>query len=207
MSKILTRGFLIAAVLQLGVSQAQAAEPELPTPDVGRLVTEEVIAELRGIVQDEVIQISVKAQNRRLANIDQTRVEALDKEWRAETESEGKQPLIARTLSNPTSAQLLRVQAQALGLYSEIFVMDDKGLNVGQSSITSDYWQGDEAKFQKTFPLGGDAVFIDEPEWHEGSRTWRVQVNMSVPDATDGTAIGAVTFELNLTELQRRAGV
>jgi hypothetical protein len=82
--------------------------------------------------------------------------------------------------------------------------MDANGLNVGQSSITGDYWQGDEAKFQKTFPNGADAVFIDEPEWDDDNKIWRAQMNMSIADPDNGKTIGAATVEFNLTELQRR---
>lgn len=192
----------VIAALTFGLSAARA---EMPAPNVAALVNDAIVAELRQLVQDDVIQISIKAQNARHAQLDQARIDALDKEWRAQTKSDGEQPLIARTLSNPASIFLLRMQAQALGLYSEIFVMDDKGLNVGQSAVTSDYWQGDEGKFQKTFSAGGDAVFIDEAEWHEGSRTWRVQVNLTVPDAETGEPIGAITVEMNLTELERRS--
>jgi hypothetical protein len=96
------------------------------------------------------------------------------------------------------------MQGRSLGLYAEIFIMDQNGLNVGQSSITSDFWQGDEAKFQKTYDVAPDAVFIDEPEFDDEMKIWRGQVNLTVTDA-DGKSIGAATVELNLTELARRS--
>jgi hypothetical protein len=35
---------------------------------------------------------------------------------------------------------------------------------VGQSDVTSDYWQGDEGKWQKTFGTGdANAIFVDIP--------------------------------------------
>jgi uncharacterized phage infection (PIP) family protein YhgE len=37
-------------------------------------------------------------------------------------------------------------------------VKDNKGLNVGQSDVTSDYWQGDEAKWKKSYKMGAGAV-------------------------------------------------
>jgi hypothetical protein len=46
-------------------------------------------------------------------------------------------------------------------MITEMFVMDAKGLNVGQSDVTSDYWQGDEAKWQKTYGAGPGVVFVD----------------------------------------------
>ena len=85
--------------------------------------------------------------------------------------------------------------------------MDDKGLNVGQSNISSDFWQGDEAKWQKTFLKDGNAFFVDDPEWNSDTKTWRVQVNIAIPSPQDGAPIGAATFEVNLTELMRRRGV
>lgn len=80
--------------------------------------------------------------------------------------------------------------------------MDDKGLNAGQSSVTTDYWQGDEDKYLKTFPHGVDALFIDKPEIDKETGTERVQVNMTLADGT--APVGALTVEINLTELRRR---
>ena len=127
----------------------------------------------------------------------------MDTQWRAELKTDD-QPLITAVLSNPLSSYLLRIQANSLGVYTEVFVMDAKGLNVGQSAITSDYWQGDEAKFQKTFPVSPQAIFIDEPEYNADTATWRAQLNMSIADES-GQAIGSVTVDVNLTELERRA--
>jgi hypothetical protein len=107
-------------------------------------------------------------------------------------------------LSSPLSNYLLYLQARSAGLYTEMFVMDDKGLNVGQSSVTSDYWQGDEGKFQKTFQAGADAVFIDEAEFNDDDKTWRAQLNFTLVDPESGKPIGAATVEMNLTELERR---
>jgi hypothetical protein len=79
--------------------------------------------------------------------------------------------------------------------------MDDKGLNVGQSEVTSDYWQGDEAKWQKTFSAGPDAVFLDKIEKDESTQALQMQVSVSIKDPETGKAIGAVTFGINVDEL------
>ena len=47
-------------------------------------------------------------------------------------------------MGNAASAYLKTVQDESMGKYAEIFAMDAKGLNVAQSTLTSDYWQGDE---------------------------------------------------------------
>jgi len=143
------------------------------------------------------------AQNERNRDITEEQILALDKQWRDETKADA-QPIIAQLIGNPLSQYLLQIQARSLGLYPEIFIIDAKGLNVGQSSVTTDYWQGDEAKWQKTFAVGPEAVFIDEVEFHEKTRTHRVQVNMTVIDPVTAKPSGAITVEVNLDELQRR---
>ncbi|MNL41828.1 hypothetical protein D3C87_1642530 [compost metagenome] len=156
-------------------------------------------------ISSEIVLISVKAQNDKHRTLPQSEIETLDKQWVAERKSDDK-PLIAATLSNPLSVYLARVQGKSLGLYAEIFIMDHNGLNVGQSSVTSDFWQGDEDKFQKTFQAEGQGLFIDAPEWDDDAKIWRGQVSFPLYDASEKKRVGAVTVELNLTELERRAG-
>ena len=193
---------LLTAASALALSGAVAAA-EPAKPDIQKLVTPEVIEQMRTWIESDIVRISIATQNKRLSKLDQATIDTLDKQWVKERESEDK-PLIAATLSNPLSIYLSRMQGRSLGLYAEIFIMDQNGLNVGQSSITSDFWQGDEAKFQKTYDVAPDAVFIDEPEFDDEMKVWRGQVNFTVTD-TDGKSIGAATVELNLTELARRA--
>lgn len=193
---------IAAFVLTLAGPTTAHAEPKMP--DVGALVTPVLISEIQGWLKNEIVTVSIEAQNKRFSTLTQPDIDALDKQWMRERDSADK-PLIAATLSSPLSVYLNRIQGRALGLYVEVFVMDHNGLNVGQSSITSDFWQGDEAKFQKTFSVGKDTIFIDEPEWDDVAKIWRVQVNFSIAKEDADKPIGGATVELNLTELERRA--
>src|SRR5688572_4442529 len=212
-----------AAILALGFSghafaqeaAAPAPAPETPTaapetvaaapapPISAGIISPELVATLRKELQQPVTILSVASSNKHHEGVQQAEIEKLDEAWKSEANS-GDQPLIAEILSSPLSSYLLYTQAKSAGLFTEIFIMDKFGLNVGQSSVTSDYWQGDEDKFQKTFQVGPDAVFIDEPEYDDGTKTWRVQVNLTIVDPASKAAIGAATAEINLTELQRR---
>jgi len=184
-------------IVALASGPAKASGP--PSRD---LITADLVQSIRAFTSTPVVRLTLVELNRRQAGYDQATIDALDRQWVDERKSDD-QPLITAVLSSPLSGYLLRIQAGSAGLFTEIFVMTAKGLNAGQSSITSDYWQADEAKFQKTFDVGPDAVFVDEPEYDEDTATWRVQVNLTLTDA-DGTKIGAVTAEVNLTELERR---
>jgi len=190
--------------LLLGAALAPVtlASAETTGPGAGR-VDAKVIEQVRGFLASDIVQMSVKDQNRKYAGRTEAEIKALDDKWRGETEAKAK-PLISATLSNPLSAYLTRLQANSNGLFTEIFVMDDKGLNVGQSSISSDYWQGDEDKWQKTFLAGSNSIFVDTPEFDPGLKVNVVQLNMSVDDPVTKKPIGAATFQINLTEMQRR---
>lgn len=138
---------------------------------------------------------AVRAQNAKNAAITESEIDVRDKQWRAETKS-GSGPLIDATLNNALSAYLKKVKEDGQGLYTEIFVMDNKGLNVGQSDVTSDYWQGDEAKWQKTFKIGAEAVHVSEVEQDESTQAFQAQVSMPIVDG--GEVIGAVTVGVNV---------
>ncbi len=192
----------------LSVTQAASvatADDASTPPNPQRLINAAFIAETREWLANPIVAMMVSAQSERHETLTQADIDALDQQWRAEREV-ANQPLISATLSTPLSSYLTRIQAGALGLYTEMFIVDAKGLNVGQSAITGDYWQGDEAKYENTFLVGPDAVFIDEAEWDEDWQIWRAQLNLSIPNEDGTQAIGAATIEVNLTELARRQG-
>lgn len=188
-------------ILTAGLAVApQSASAEPLTSD---LITKDIVASVHKWLDTPVVRISVKAQNERYRALSRTDIDALDQQWRREGTA-ADQPLIAATLSSPLSNYLTQIQAASGGLFTEIFIVDAKGLNVGQSAITSDYWQGDEAKFTNTFGKGYGTVFIDKAEYNDATKTWRAQLNLTLSEG--GVPIGAATVEINLTELSRRNG-
>lgn len=151
-------------------------------------------------LQDPVIINAIKAQNQTNAGMSQGQIDALDKQWRAEV-SAPKHPLIDGVLNNALSAFLKAKEKASNGLYSEIFVMDNHGLNVGQSEITSDYWQGDEAKWQKTYSVGPGSMHISEVEQDESTQTYQSQLSLPITDPANGAVIGAITIGINVEAL------
>lgn len=200
---------LLAGVMMLSsFSGVVRAEEEVATStnraeSLKALITDEVVRGLRAFGEEDVFQIVLAVCNDKNKNVVDSDYAGLDAQWKAELGKE-EQPAIARALTNPLSLRATQMQAESDGLFLEIFVMDAKGLNCGQSAATSDYWQGDEAKWQKTYLVGADAVFIDDPEMHEKLGVWAAQVNLSIKDKNSGGVLGAVTYEVNLTELERR---
>lgn len=155
---------------------------------------------IRALIETPTIINEINSQNKKNAALTQSDIDQIDMSWRNETE-QSTTPFIDSALSSSLSIELKSLVEEQQGLFTEIFVMDDKGLNVGQSGITSDYWQGDEAKWQQTFLLGPDAVHISDVEFDESSQTYQAQVSISITDPQSGKAIGAATFGVNADAL------
>ncbi len=155
---------------------------------------------VKGWISSPTVIDAVKAQNDKHADLSQGEIDKLDKQWRAETGASDR-PLIDAVLANALSKFLAEAKNGTQGLVTEVFVMDNKGLNVGQSDVTSDYWQGDEAKWKKTFLAGPDAMLIDEIEKDESTQTFQSQLSMSIVDPATGKVIGAITVGVNVDAL------
>lgn len=163
-------------------------------------VTDYIETNVKPWLSDPVLVDAVKAQNAKNAGLAQADIDALDKKWRAETEGSSKE-MIDGVLGNALSQFLKAKQQEAGGLITEVFVMDNKGLNVGQSDVTSDYWQGDEDKWSKTYGAGPDAIFIDGAEKDESTQMLQSQGSIAIKDPASGEAIGAITVGINLDAL------
>lgn len=161
-----------------------------------------VAREAKTWIDTPAVTDAIKARNAETGGYDQARIDALDKQWRAEAKAGGG-PLIKSVDDAPLSATLRERVAGSRDLFSEVFVMDAKGLNVGQSAATSDYWQGDEAKFQKSFGAGPDGLFIDEVEFDESSGAFVAQVSLAIDDPGTGRPIGAITLGVKVENLDK----
>lgn len=151
-------------------------------------------------VANPAIIAAINSQNAKNASLSEDQVIELDKKWRAETKASS-HPMIDGLLNSDVSKVLAGYRDSTTGMVTEIFIMDNKGLNVAQSDITSDYWQGDEGKWQKTYSVGPDAIFVDEIETDESTQTLQSQMSMSIKDPATGEAIGAITVGVNVEAL------
>lgn len=149
-------------------------------------------------LSDPAVISAVKAQNEKHAGMSDADIDAADKKWRAEKKAGGGD-MMSGVLGNELSGFLKGKKDAAGGVISEMFVMDNKGMNVGQSDATSDYMQGDEAKWQKTYSVGPDAVFVDEVEFDDSSQAFQSQISATISDG--GKAIGAITVGVNVEQL------
>jgi hypothetical protein len=172
---------LIALALATGVF-AQSAET----------VQKQLDAEaqkLRAWGSDPVIVAAVKAQNAKHVALDT--IKQRDAQW-----TSGKAEELVKQVTTGPCADHLRQLVAGNATYGETFVMDDQGAIVCATVKTSDYWQGDEAKFERAFNARKGNVFIDRPRFDESAASRLAQI--SVPVMEKDAAIGAITIGVTL---------
>ncbi len=170
-------------------------------PDFYRVPLEKYARETlsRWLLEPQLV-ISLREQNQAHASLAQGDIDAMDKTWRSEKDS-GQHDMIAEMMERPLSKILGFYQAGTAGIVTEVFVMDDKGLNVGQSEITSDLWQGDEDKWQQTFGKPADQYHISEVEFDDSTGFYQSQVSLPAVDPVTGAPLGAITFGVSIQSL------
>ena len=182
---------LIATVLLFGPA---GAETDIRTAAVADYIE----ANVRPWLDEPAIINAILAQNGAHARLGKAGIEMLDARWRAELSSTTR-PMIEAQLSNPLSLYLKGRQRAAEGVITEIFVMDNRGLNVGQSDITTDYWQGDETKWLKSF--GAGLLNVEEAQRDDSTQLMQSQASLPIRDPATGKVIGAITVGVNLDAL------
>lgn len=193
MTRLLQLAALAVTTLLLPINGAYAVDY---TPQLTALAQ----GKIKAFAESPLVVAAIEAQNAKTAAYDQAKIDAMDGQWKAEVSAADK-PLIAATMGNAASKYLVTIQDGSQGLFTEIFATDNKGLNAAQSSVTSDYWQGDEDKFSKTFPVGPDAVFLGKVDQDESTQQFQQQVSITVTDPATKASIGSITVGVNLSQL------
>lgn len=164
----------------------------------GEKAPEEVVnlanSQLVKLGTDPVIVAAVKSENAKGQTLDQ--IKEKDKQWQA---TPGVADFMKALMDSECGRHLRSIQ-ESEPYYSEIFVMDNQGALVALTNKTSDYWQGDEAKFTESYKGGAGGVHISDVEFDDSAQTYLVQVSVPVKDG--GRAIGAVTIGIDVDKLQ-----
>jgi hypothetical protein len=181
---------ILISVLFVGFSLNMAAAGEAAPQKVVDLAKTALVE----LGNDPVIIAAVKAENGKGKSIDQ--IKDMDQKWK---DTPGIADYMKALMESQCGKYLRKVQSSA-SYFSEIFVMDNQGANVAMTDKTSDYWQGDEAKFKKSFNNGTGGVFVDDVEFDDSSQAYLAQVSVPVKDGD--TVIGAITFGIDIDQVQ-----
>lgn len=151
-------------------------------------------SKLKSWASSPAVIAAVKEQNGKNVSLD--KIKELDKKWSA---TSGLDDFMKTILANDCSEYLKKIRKENAAVV-EAFAMDNKGANVGMTNKTSDYWQGDEDKFVKSYNNGNGSVHYGKLSFDESSQTYVIQV--SVPVVAGGKTIGAVTFGIDPAKIK-----
>jgi hypothetical protein len=188
--KKLTMLLVIGLILAVGSAISYAAEK------APQAIVDYAHSTLAKFGTEPVIVKAVKAENAKGKTLDQ--IKELDKKWMG---TPGVTDYMKALMDSECGNYLRKIQ-QSVPYYAEIFVMDNLGANVAMTDKTSDYWQGDEAKFIKSYDNGKGAVFVDDVKFDNSTQAYLVQVSVPVKDG--GKAIGAITFGISVDKFGQR---
>ena len=99
-------------------------------------------------------------------------------------------------LKSRLSELLQRIQENANGDIFEIMAIDQNGFTIAASQITTDLYQGDEAKFKKTFLGQENTIFVDDIVFDESTKQFQSQVSFTLPNKLSSIAV--ITVGINI---------
>jgi hypothetical protein len=183
---------VIAAVATIG----SLLTPSMAQESHVTAVTDYVTTNVRPWLADPIVVDAVRAQNTANAKLSSYEINKLDNAWMDRSAKD----LIDSRMNNELSTFLRKKKDAANGVIFEIFVFDSKGLNVGETDLTQDYNQSDEAKYWKSYGVGADAIFVDKVG-KDGGRNIS-QASLTIKDPSTGQPIGAVTVGIDVDMLK-----
>tara|TARA_Y100000748_G_scaffold23549_1_gene17879 strand:+ start:2141 stop:3388 length:1248 start_codon:yes stop_codon:yes gene_type:complete len=125
-----------------------------------------------------------------------------DQQWQQER-AEGGGPLIDAVMQNPTADWLRARQQEHDGLVSEILLTGQQGLNVATSNLSTDYWQGDEAKFAEPFFASEGQPYMGQLGYDQSTRRYQVHISSGVRNPHSGEVIGVLIIGLDIEQALR----
>ena len=171
------------------VSKALDAN-EVASASVKKYVKDNLLA----YSNDATLVKATESLNNKKVSLD--KIKAIDKQWK---NAEEELPIMLDVIENETAKHLRSIMKKHTEIV-EVFVMDNQGAVVGENDLTSDYWQGDEAKWQNSFAKGLGGVDVGKEELDKSTN--QVLQQVSLPIVKDGKVIGAVTWGLNLNKIK-----
>jgi hypothetical protein len=127
------------------------------------------------------------AQQQSSQPLGRERILKIDAAWQRGEDPEG----LATSLGSNPCAQALRALLGSNRGFGEAFVTDARGALVCMSRRTGDYWQGDEAKWTRSWAGGTGAVFVSKVSRDDS--TGLELMHISAPIRAEGRLVGVLT--------------
>lgn len=153
-----------------------------------------IIKQIKAIAADPKVIEAVRKQNTQALKLEQ--ILELDERW---LKRKGDLPEAQTMLESEVSKHLFR-EIGKQSYFKEAILTGRLGENAAMYPVTTDYWQGDEEKFQEVFdsaiPSRKRDHYISRARWDESSKAMIAQVSVGVFDGNQ--MIGTLTIGVDL---------
>ena len=136
------------------------------------------------------------SQNSKGTDLDE--IKDIDDKWKG---AEDELPIQREKLNNTCAREIKRIVREHPEII-EAFVMDNQGAVVGENNLTSDYWQGDEAKWKNSYNNGKGGIDVGKVKFDRSANAVLQQVSLPIIDK-NGKVIGAVTYGVNVDKVKK----
>jgi hypothetical protein len=177
---------LVVRNIDVAVNRSSAMSPELKFYARARLFS---------LLTNPIVVEAVCQQNAKRRPLEE--IARDDAEWQ---QAMVQNPLQTSMLTN-RCALAVKAFVEDKPAIRECFVMDDQGANVGQNELTSDYWQGDEDKWQRSYNDRKGGIDVGRLSFDKSANANLQQLSFPII-APDGSVVGAVTFGIDLDRLE-----
>jgi len=143
------------------------------------------------------MKAEVARQNRQRKALTQEDINARDQQWIDEF-YEGGGPVSRAMLQTELSGWLRALAVETGGRITEVILTDERGANVAVSDMTSDYWQGNETKYLKAWPLQPGELHFDPVTYDESAKRFQVHVSRLLADPGTGERIGVLVVGVDV---------
>lgn len=204
MKKVLTVLLTILVVGAVGCGKpGEKVKKEEPPLEKGfSKEVEEILAKkidlIKGLAKDPLIVKQVRESNEKDKGLSLSEILKLDKHWRR---TEGLDEFIKSFLTNECANKLIEFQ-EAHEEFPEIFVSNEKGLIVGETNKTSDYYQADEDWWIEAYNKGQGKSYHGEIEYDASSHTEAICVYVPVMDPKTKKTIGVIKAIVDITAIK-----
>lgn len=191
----------VFVVLALLIAAPASAQQAIETGMEHRIRTEAYArAFIKRFVDDQMLHSVVRESTKSHRKLDWNEARLLDRRWRNELADKIPDGLVDTVTHNALSKWLKQQQDGAPGgAVTDILVIDGLGWNIGQTAVTSDFFQGDELQWQDILPNSANAVAVSELEDNgHGQRSLAV---VSLPIADGEVNIGVITLGIDVSKI------
>ncbi len=153
---------------------------------------------VEGLAAQPVLVAAVRAANQEHQDMQEGEVLDLDRRWQA---GEGSDELAEPILTSECARTLKDFQEEHDG-FSEIFVTDAKGLVVAATNRTSDYWQADEAWWERAYNQGRGKSYYGAIDYDDSAFSESISLYVPIIDSDSAKAIGVLKAVCDITAIK-----